>query len=223
MGLDMVPIGKPLPGFEVRFNHLFSLIQGKKKQIVGFIDKLKGKKVLAKEEMLEEWFAIQISPCETIRAPRVGRDKEADEWLKVKYQSSDKTITEVDFIRQHQGYYVIELAKETEGLAVYVSPVHDQNVFRGQFITDCVKLIGKDLVEEAWETKLARETLSYGHKLMAVADKIAKQHNLEYLKAIYMPPEYDEDSIESQLHIVYSMAKWLIFYGENGHGYEADF
>jgi hypothetical protein len=34
-----------------------------------------------------------------------------------------------------------------------------------------------------------------------------------------MPPDKDEDSIESQLHIVFSLAKWLIFYGKNGHGY----
>lgn len=38
-----------------------------------------------------------------------------------------------------------------------------------------------------------------------------------------MPPETDEDSFEWNLHIVYSLAKWLIFYGKNGHGYEADF
>ena len=58
---------------------------------------------------------------------------------------------------------------------------------------------------------------------MAVADKIAKEKNLEYLKLQRLPPDTDEDTIESKLHIAYSLAKWLIFYGKNGHGYEADF
>ncbi len=58
---------------------------------------------------------------------------------------------------------------------------------------------------------------------MPDAEKIAKERNLEYLKTQRCPPESDEETIESKLHIVYSLAKWLIFYGKNGHGYEADF
>ena len=58
---------------------------------------------------------------------------------------------------------------------------------------------------------------------MNIADKIAKVKDLRYLRDHRMPPETDEDSIERKLHIVYSLAKWLIFYGKNGHGYEADF
>jgi hypothetical protein len=38
-----------------------------------------------------------------------------------------------------------------------------------------------------------------------------------------MPPDTDEDSLESKIHILYAAAKWLIFYGKNGHGFEADF
>ena len=88
---------------------------------------------------------------------------------------------------------------------------------------DCTDLIGEDLVAEAWNTKLADEAFNYGCQLMSVADKIAKENNLEHLKEQRHPPETDEDSLESKLHIVYSLAKWLMFYGKNGHGYEADF
>jgi hypothetical protein len=79
------------------------------------------------------------------------------------------------------------------------------------------------LVNEAWDTKLAEATLDYGQRLMTVADRIANENNLQFLKDQRLPPEKDEGSIESKLHIVYSLAKWLIFYGKNGHGYEADF
>lgn len=126
-------------------------------------------------------------------------------------------------MKEHEGYYVIELAKELDGVPVYVAMGQDENVFRGQFLQDCVDIIGEDLVNEAWETKFANETLDYGNRLMVVADKIAKERNLEYLKTQRLPPDSDEDTIESKLHTVFSLAKWLIFYGKNGHGYEADF
>ena len=118
---------------------------------------------------------------------------------------------------------MIELAKEQDGVPVYIALDQDENVFRGQFLQDCVTLIGEDLVNEAWNTKMADETLDYGNRLMEVADEIANQHNLEYLKSQRLPPDQDEDAIESKLHILFSLAKWLIFYGKNGHGYEADF
>ena len=223
MGLDMRPMGKPKPGFEERFNEIFKIIQGTEKQKISFIDKLKGKKELSKDELLKEWFENQIPTYETIKAPRVGRDKEANDWIKQKYEESDKSKSESDFIKDFDGFYVIELAKELDGVPKYISLQEDENVFRGQFMQDCIDLIGEDLVNEAWETKLAGATLDYGNRLMTVADKIASEKGLQYLKEQRMPPDSDETSIESKLHIVYSLAKWLIFYGKNGHGYEAYF
>ena len=223
MGLDMRPMGKPKAGFEERYTQIFRIIQGTEKQELSLIDKLRGKKLPTKDDLLKEWFENQIPSYETIKAPRVGRDNEADEWIKQLYQESDKKISESEFIKEYQGYYVIELAKELDGVPVYIAMNQDRNVFRGQFMQDCVDLIGEDLVNEAWNTKLAEETLDYGNRLMSVADKIAKENNLQYLKDQRMPPDTDEDSVEWKLHIVFSLAKWLIFYGKNGHGYEADF
>jgi hypothetical protein len=223
MGLDMRPMGKPTPGFEKRYLEIFEMVSQDKIPQPTFLDKLKGKKLPTKEELINEWLANQIQTYETIKAPKVGRDKEADEWIKKKYSESDKSVSESEFIKQHDGFYVIELAKETDGVPVYISLQQDENVFRGQFMQDCIDLIGEDLVNEAWETKLADATMDYGQRLMAVADTIANEKNLQFLKDQRLPPDTDEDSIESKLHIVYSLAKWLIFYGKNGHGYEADF
>ena len=224
MGLDMVPMGKPQPGFEKRYTQIIRIIEGSEKQELSFFDKLKGKKLLSKEDLLKEWFANQIPAYEAIKAPRVGRDQEADEWLKQKYLESDKTVSEALFIMENDGYYVVELAKELDGVPVYITMNHDRNVFRGEFMQGCIDLIGEELVAEAWNTKMADATLDYGNRLMVVADKIAEENNLQYLKSQRMPPEEaTEDSIEWKLHIVYSLAKWLIFYGKNGHGYEADY
>ncbi len=221
MGLDMIQLGKPKPGFEKRFDRLYRIIQGKEKQEISFFEKLKGKKIKSKDELLEEWFSIQIQPYETIKAPKVGRDKEADEWIKNEYEKLEDKPPFDEFLTEYNGYYVIELAKEKDGVPVYFSLGEDKNVFRGKFLENCVDLIGEDLVNEAWETKLGADTLDYGNRLMEMATKIATENNLEYLKNQRIPPDTDIASLESKLHIVFSLAKWLIFYGKNGHGYEA--
>ncbi len=223
MGLDWRPLGKPKPGFEERFDHLFRLIQGKEKVQLSFLDKLKGKRLPKREELLQEWFSIQIKSYETIKAPRVGRDKAADEWLKNQYAKSDKSHSFDEFAKEHDGYYVIDLAEETDGAPMYIALGQDRNVFRGQFLDDCKDLIGEDLHAEAWNTKLARETLKYGEQLLTIADRTALETGLQYLRYQREPPDLDEESLESKLHILYAAGKWLVFYGKNGHGYEADF
>lgn len=223
MGLDMRPMGKPKQGFEKRFVEIFEMISKDQIPQPSFFDKLKGKKLPTKDELMKEWFENQIQTYETIKAPKVGRDSEADEWIKNRYNELEQKPLLEEFLKEHNGYYVIGLAKEQDGVPVYIAMGQDENVFRGQFLSNCIDLIGEDLVNEAWGTKLADDTLDYGNQLMAVADQIAKERNLEYLKLQRLPPDVDEDSVESKLHIVFSLAKWLIFYGKNGHGYEADF
>lgn len=223
MGLDWRPMGKPKPGFEERFKEIFLILTGKQKHSLSFLDKLKGKKTKSQEDLLQEWFDISIKSYETIKAPRVGRDKIADDWIKEKYEESDKALSQEDFIKQYQDYYVIELAEELDGVPVYIAMGQDENVFRGEFLKDCKDLIGDTLLNEAWETKLADETFRYGQQLMRIADNTARENDLEYLKQQRHPPDYDEQNIKSKIHILYAAAKWLIFYGENGYGFEADF
>lgn len=223
MGLDMRPMGKPKPGFEQRYAEIFYMISTDNIPKPTFWDKLKGKNVPTKDELLSEWFSNQIQSYETIKAPMVGKDIEAEQWLKEKYEELEQKPVYEEFLKEHEGFYVIPLAKEQDGVPCYIALGQDENVFRGQFLADCIDIIGEELTNEAWETKLADQTLDYGNRLMTVADKVAKENELEYLKGQRMPPDVDEDTLESKLHIVYSLAKWLIFYGENGHGYEADY
>ena len=223
MGLDWRPMGKPKVGFEERFKQIFRILTDKEKQEISLLDKLKGKKIKGKDELLQEWFDISDKTYETIKAPRVGRDKLADDWIKEKYQESVKAISMDEFIKNHEGYYVIELSKELDGVPVYIAMGQDENVFRGQFLKDCEDLIGEDLLSEGWNTKFSEETLKYGQQLMAIADKVATENNLLYLKEQRIPPDTDEDSLESKIHILYAASKWLVFYGKNGHGFEADF
>ena len=213
MGLDMRPLSKPKAGKEQRFYELYSLIPS---------ENLSPDQ---REQLLEEWFALGIPSYETIKAPQVGRDAQADAWLREQYDADDNPDKPPfdEVYQDYQGYYVIELAPEQDSVPVYRAFGQDANVFRGQFLADCQDLISEDLLNEAWSNHLAEEAVDYAQRLIAAVTPPAQQHGLEYLKDQYEPPEAEPESLESQLHIVYSLARWLIFYGSRGHGYEADF
>ena len=213
MGLDMRPLSKPKAGKEQRFYELYSLIPS---------ENLSPDQ---REQLLEEWFALGIPSYETIKAPQVGRDAQVDAWLREQYDADDNPDKPPfdEVYQDYQGYYVIELATEQDSMPVYRAFGQDANVFRGQFLADCQELIGEDLLNEAWSNHLAEEAVDYAQRLLAAVTPAAQQHGLEYLKDQYEPPEAEPESLESQLHIVYSLARWLIFYGSRGHGYEADF
>ena len=219
----MRPLGKPQQGFEKRYIELYEIIESNSFPKPSFLERLKGTKYPTKDEIVGEWFSIQIESYETIKAPRVGRDAEANAWIKEKYNELEEKPAYEEFLEEYQDFYVIELAKELDGIPVYISLEQDENVFRGQFLTDCTDIIGEDLVNEAWGTKLAEDTLDYGKRLMLATDNVAKEHSLEYLKTQREVPEAEEGTMESKVHIAYSLAKWLVFYGKNGHGYEADY
>jgi len=223
MGLDMCPMGKPKPGCRKRFRKIFEILTGIKVQKLSLLDRMTGVKKKTKSQLLKEWNEIQIQSYETLKAPKVGRDKEAQIWLKELYENSDKKLNLNQLENKYRGYYIIELSKEQDGVPVYKSFNQDQNVFRGEFLKNCVELIGEDLVAEAWQNKLDKETLDYGKRLLQRANEIAKTKGLEYLKDQKHPPDSSPESDESKLHVVYSLSKWLIFYGKNGHGYEADY
>ncbi|MFN7602271.1 MAG: hypothetical protein ACK5R0_12835 [Bacteroidota bacterium] len=57
MGLDMRPMGKPKPGFEKRFTEIFVMVSQDKIPKATLFDKLRGKKLPTKDELLQEWLA----------------------------------------------------------------------------------------------------------------------------------------------------------------------
>jgi hypothetical protein len=153
MGLDWRPMGKPKPGYEDRFNQIFRILEGSEKQI-----EVPGQQLPSREELLKEWFEIQIRSYETIKAPLVGRDPEANEWALELYNNSDKSKSQEEFLKELSGYYVIELARELDGVPVYISFGQDRNVFRGQFLAECEEILDISLLVEGWRTKAAKET-----------------------------------------------------------------
>ena len=215
-------MNRPKPGKEKEYEEIFLALQQEEK--VPFFKHLFGKKPKPREALLESFFDISIPAYETLNAPRVGFDDNASAWAKNKYEfREDKALALEEFIRQMYGYYVVELVAKHDGIPVYIAPHYEPHVFRAQFLKDCEQIIGKKMMETAYTSQLATGAIIFGKQLMSVANTYAAKNNVIYLKEQRLPPDFDENSVESKAHILFSAAKWLRWWGERGHGYEADF
>ena len=224
MGLDWKPLNKPYSGYEEEYGRIFKLLTGVEKQNINLIDRLKGKKKLSEGELLERFLSISSTAYETLKAPKVGKDKEATKWAQSQFKNlQNKSMAFNDFMQQMHGFYVLDLVSECDGLPVYIAMHDEAHVFRAQFLCDCETILGPELFEMAYKSKLANETLDYANRLMDVADQYAQENKCSTLKNQRKPPEKDEDTPESKAHILFSAAKWLKFWSSRGHGMEADF
>ncbi|UII31255.1 hypothetical protein LVD17_23470 [Fulvivirga ulvae] len=218
MGLDWKPLKKPYSGYEEEYRQIFKLLTGVEKQ------RLKSKKIRSHDELLERFLSISSTAYETLKAPQVGKDEEATTWAESQFKNlQDKSITFDDFMQQMHGFYVLDLVPECDGLPMYIAMHDEAHFFRAQFLCDCETILGSELLEMAYESKLADETQDYANRLMDVADRFAEENKCSALKNQRKPPENDEDTPESKAHILFSAAKWLKFWSSRGHGMEADF
>lgn len=224
MGLDWKPMNKPHSGNEDEYRRLFKLLTGEEKQKISFIDKLNGKKELDRDELLNQFLSISSTAYETLNAPQVGIDEKATKWAKSQFPNrEDKSLTESEFMSQMHGFYILDLVPECDGLPKYNAMHHEAYVFRAQFLNDCEEILGPELFNKAYESKLKEETLEYATQLMELAENYASTHNCLNLKDERIPPDVEEDSAEAKAHILFSAAKWLKFWSSRGHGLEADF
>lgn len=221
MGLDWVPMNKPKPGKESEFEEILcELIY---REPPNFFPK-EPDKISNSEELLRRFRDNSITAYETLNAPKIGSDESADKWAKDNFNllNKDKLPLET-FLESMKDYFVLDLVPACDGLPVYVSPVLDKYAFRAKCLDDCEKILGKKLHLQAWGSMFAKEALEYGKQIMKIAENYAKKNNCMHLKEQRIPPEKEERTPESNAHILFSAAKWLIFWAERNHGYEVDF
>ena len=224
MGLDWKPLNKPLAGYEDEYRRLFMQLSGAEKPKMSILDKLLGKQHPSRESLLDRFLEISSTAYETLNAPQVGIDSKATEWAASKFQyRQDQSLTLDQFMTQMHGYYVVELVPECDGIPVYIAGHDEAHIFRAQFLVDCEEILGQDIFESAYQSKLAKETREYADELMTIAERYAAQHDCSYLKDRRTPPEGDMHTPQAKAHILFSAAKWLRYWSDRGHGMEADF
>jgi hypothetical protein len=235
MGLDWVPLPKPKPGYEVEFEELFlQVFKGKKPPALD--PKWKTLLGLSRppsiESLQEKFFDIpSISPSETLDAPRIGHSAAADQWVRDSYEKGELrkdllAMPTEQVLKELSGGYLPEVMPLCDGIPVYISgPGYDAEAswFRGKFLEFCEDVLDKKTFSDAWEHKLPREILEYGHRLKSIAETYAREKGVEKVLPIFKYDWDDEDSSEAKAHILISAARWCLYWGERGHGMQAYF
>ena len=208
MGLDWNPGPKPRTGSEDEFLSLWHRLQSRWCW-----------NRPAKLKRLQE---VTITAFDTLGTPRVGVDETANQWARQAFtRDGDKTRSEDEFIREMSGFYVLDHVAPCDGVPRYsngsAGGYVERYSFRGQFLTDCVEIIGNDLLEAAYRSKLPDDTARYGEALLRRATAFAAQKEIDTTRS----QTDDPDSIESHLDIVLSAGRWCRFWSKRGHWLEA--
>jgi hypothetical protein len=210
MGLDWNPLPRPRPGHEAEFERLLAVD----------LERLAERD---REAHLGRFAEITEAPWETLGAPRVGFDPEADAWLRERLREQGQEERFPEALAEMRGYYVLDLLPESPGLPVYGSLGYegvDRYTFQGKFLDDARELIGEELYRRAWDRMTATELHAYGEALLAAARRFAARHGLEALEHERESPTDDEASAAWRVHIVFSAAAWCLWWAARGHGLE---
>jgi len=210
MGLDWNPGPKPKPGHKEEYLELYQRIDVADEDELG--------------PLRERFEDITITAFETLNTPRVGYDAAATEWIREKYEEQKPDMTPEQWVEQFKGFYVLPLLPRCDGLPWYTNGYPggyvEQYAFRAQFLKDCEDIIGEDLLNEGYGSKLPPALLIYGNALVARAKSYAVKEGFDLPDLDNEPPD-DPDSDAFHLHTVISAGRWCIFWAERGHFLEA--
>lgn len=222
MGLDWTPMSRPLAGHEQEFEKAFNELAGR--ELIhrsGILGWLKGKTLTRHEraERIERLREISEAPYETLGAPRVGYDEEADQWLRAKMRAKmEEGASFEDVRRKMHGCYVLDLLPPCDGLPQYSNYGEYEGIDRCSFRAQFLVVIELD-EWLAYEKMLAHDLLDYADELLTAAERFAESHGLE------LDDERANvfDSPEGELEIILAASRWCKFWGERGHGLETWF
>jgi hypothetical protein len=173
---------------------------------------------------------ISIPGYQRLGAPQVGFDSAADAWI-IEKRKAETPADRAAVLREFHGYYVLRLA-QCDGVPQYSNgglyAGVDETSFRGDFLKDCADVLGKDTLDDAWNSKMPEAAVSYGRALLAAADAaeaagLTPRPRTSFLSRIGLTRATESIPIAEQLNIVRAAGRWFIFWGERGHPIHAYF
>lgn len=214
MGLDLMPMGKPKPGFESDF--------------LLFLEKKRQGTELNEAEV-ERFQANTIPPYETLNAPRVGFDAAANDWIVESRRTAGGNSLVAQIISENNGYFVLQLLKSCDGVPEFSNgglyEGVDRTSFRGSFLDDCSDYLAREVIAEAWEPiKNPAAAVTFGSQLLEFAyspPTIVKPKST-FLNRMF-GQKIAPSSLQQQVEILKQAGKWYIFWGNRGHHIEAWF
>lgn len=234
MGLDWNPLGKAKLGAEEEYYCRLGQLGTAEDWMQPVPFAFSSIDEAQQEEVLRRFSEIQISPYETLSPPRVGYDPEADDWIRSKYEGApNKPSTIEEWVRSFNGYWVMALLPENDGLPFYSNASLDAQwerwSFRAEFFRDCEDVLGERLFNEAWLNHLPDQLADYGRGLMNCASMYAKTHDVAHILNLRAYPADNlalstvEGGPAYKAHIIASAARWALFWSARGHGMHADY
>ncbi|MEM7429539.1 MAG: hypothetical protein AAF441_25995 [Pseudomonadota bacterium] len=233
MGLDINVLAKPNPGDEEEFESLWGLLTGKtpppeqeeKGFLAGLFSKPEAPDLQAELDRFQE---ISTPPHAVLGAPVVGKDPEADAWLRKEFEDGVYQAANFeDLFAEMKGYHALQALPDCDGFPLYSHAYMydgvDRTSFRGKFLEACEAVIGKENLEQAWEHMLASEFAQWGTALQSRVESYAAEHGLEHALGKHDHEITGDDTREDQVNIVADAARWALFWSQRGHGAEPFF
>jgi hypothetical protein len=199
VGFDWDPLALPKPEHADQFGVLLARLQA-----------------TGDETILDRLNAISTPVFETLGAPRVGFDVEADDWLLERVGEDDH----YEMCMKMQGYYVLDLLPPCDGFPVYTTdkpwPSLGRYTFRGAALAEARGVLG-DLYDEAFRYHSTAQLEEYGERLMACGRAFARKHRIMEVELL-RSGDFKKHSKQSRAHIVLAAARWCLYWARRGHG-----
>lgn len=215
MELEWNPLGKPMPGHEAEFLRLFKLMRSLRTIDPDAVDRA---------SLDRRWLQIQVTPHETLGAPRVGTDAAADQWAVARYREwKPPTQSKAEFMQEMQGFYVLDLVPACDGLPAYSnagSGGAELFSFNAQLLQECEEVIGHATLQACYRSGLARGLEALGNDMLAMVTHFAERTHVTPVETLF-DPGFEEGSTAKKVHIVLAAAKWCHFWSAHGHGLAA--
>jgi hypothetical protein len=223
MGLDWIPIGRPQLGHESEHAGLFAALTLPLPDTGDAL--LKRERRDARKAQWQHLRDISVSPHEAVRSLRVGRDKEADEWLEKAYRdgrldSARYSLAEVK--ARMAGAFIVETAAPSDGISLFSNGGTFDDIpgyaFRAQFLRDppLRAILGDKLPDRAWLSFSSQEIAEYADDLDHAARSYAQRDNLTIPDARTVLEWRDLSDPEFSLMVLDAAIRWCRFWARVG-------
>lgn len=179
MTLDCMPWGRPLPGSETKWSKAMErLYRGREAGPIRF---------WRAQIRLEK---ISVDPGDFLGAPRVGRDRAADEFV-LSHKSID--VDDQQWLALNNGRYIFELVTDRwpDLNRFLVRPASDHlspTWLHGRALEECPRVVDEALTLRAWTDAMPPEHAEeYGNSLVAAASQ-ARDGRLQPLRSSKTKP-----------------------------------
>lgn len=170
-----------------------------------------------------------LNPFEVMGCPIVGVDEEATQAVRKDFEENEEDyarafpgVAREDLwglvLARAHGSYMVELAKEPDGLGYVTGIAAPAYSYRGKMVA-CLDILPPDVAEQAYEDMTSEQMLEYADTLTRWAEE-AIQQAAEPADAELMRRALNGEDLTSRpgrdFLVIHTACRWLRFWGSRG-------